>query len=408
MTDHPEAKPEGLLRRSWPWLRWVGVAIVLTIIGVEIYLILPSLEKAWHNLDRMRWDWVLLCIVAAGLSMDSYGQVQRALLRSAGVKVTQWRSVAVILAGNSMSQTLPAGAVMSPAFTYRQTRKWGASPVVASWQVVMSGLLAAAGLAVLGLTGAVLAGAKTSPFSILFSVCGFLAFLAVAQYLATHPEVLESLGARFLKWLNGIRDKDPQHGLARLHEIIDQTRAVKLKPKDMSIAFGWSLFNWVADVACLACACYAVGGKPSISGLMVAYAAGKAVATAIPLLPGGLGIMDGVLVPALASAGMTTAQAITGVLVYRLVSYVLVALVGWVVIAVMFRRAFSDATDIDEDEALLERAAEQAREQTAHQQSVAPQPDSDRTGNANPRRDAAPAAGDTGTDPSVKPDAQGS
>jgi uncharacterized protein (TIRG00374 family) len=325
------------------------VAIVLVIIGVEVYLILPSLENAWHHLDRMRWDMVLLCIVAAGLSMDSYGQVQRALLRSAGVKVTQWRSVAVILAGNSMSQTLPAGAVMSPAFTYRQTRKWGASPVVASWQVVMSGLLAAAGLAVLGLAGAILAGAKTSPFSIIFSICGFLAFLAVAQYLATHPEVIESLGTRFLRRLNGIRDKPTDHGVNRLHEIIEQTRAVKLNAKDMTIAFGWSLFNWIADVACLAFACYAVGGQPSISGLMVAYAAGKAVATAIPLLPGGLGVMDGVLVPALASAGMNAAEAVTGVLVYRLVSYVLVALVGWVVIAVMFRRSLSETGDPDED-----------------------------------------------------------
>lgn len=349
VTDHADEKPEGLLRRSWPWLRWVGVAIVLVIIGVEVYLILPSLENAWHHLDRMRWDMVLLCIVAAGLSMDSYGQVQRALLRSAGVKVTQWRSVAVILAGNSMSQTLPAGAVMSPAFTYRQTRKWGASPVVASWQVVMSGLLAAAGLAVLGLAGAILAGAKTSPFSIIFSICGFLAFLAVAQYLATHPEVIESLGTRFLRRLNGIRDKPTDHGVNRLHEIIEQTRAVKLNAKDMTIAFGWSLFNWIADVACLAFACYAVGGQPSISGLMVAYAAGKAVATAIPLLPGGLGVMDGVLVPALASAGMNAAEAVTGVLVYRLVSYVLVALVGWVVIAVMFRRSLSETGDPDED-----------------------------------------------------------
>lgn len=349
VTDHADEKPEGLLRRSWPWLRWVGVAIVLVIIGVEVYLILPSLENAWHHLDRMRWDMVLLCIVAAGLSMDSYGQVQRALLRSAGVKVTQWRSVAVILAGNSMSQTLPAGAVMSPAFTYRQTRKWGASPVVASWQVVMSGLLAAAGLAVLGLAGAILAGAKTSPFSIIFSICGFLAFLAVAKYLATHPEVIESLGTRFLRRLNGIRDKPTDHGVNRLHEIIEQTRAVKLNAKDMTIAFGWSLFNWIADVACLAFACYAVGGQPSISGLMVAYAAGKAVATAIPLLPGGLGVMDGVLVPALASAGMNAAEAVTGVLVYRLVSYVLVALVGWVVIAVMFRRSLSETGDPDED-----------------------------------------------------------
>ena len=89
----------------------------------------------------MNWRRIA-AIVAALLSMDSFAQVQRALLRSAGVKVRQWQSLSLILAANSVSQTMPGGQVLAPAFTYRETRKWGATPVVASWQVVMSGLLA--------------------------------------------------------------------------------------------------------------------------------------------------------------------------------------------------------------------------------------------------------------------------
>ena len=53
------------------------------------------------------------------------------------------------------------------------------------------------------------------------------------------------------------------------------------------MAFSWSLFNWIADVACLAFAAYAAGGKPSLAGLTVAYAAARAVGS-IPLMPGGL------------------------------------------------------------------------------------------------------------------------
>ncbi|MBR7540430.1 flippase-like domain-containing protein, partial [Mycobacterium tuberculosis] len=76
---------------------------------------------------------------------------------------------------------------------------------------------------------------------------------------------------------------------------------------------------------------------PSISGLMVAYAAGKAVGTAIPLLPGGIGVVDAVLVPALTSAGMPAADALTAVLVYRIVSYILIAAIGWIVIFFLFK-----------------------------------------------------------------------
>ncbi|WP_030175061.1 MULTISPECIES: YbhN family protein [Actinomycetes] len=336
----------GARRRFW-WVRWVVLALVLVVLAVEAYLVWPKLKETWVHIDDIEWEWVVLCILASMLSMDSFAQVQRALLRSAGLKIKQWQSLSVILAANSLSQTMPGGQVMAPAFTYRQTRKWGATPVVASWQVVMSGLLMGVGLAVLGLGGALLAGAKTSPFSIIFSISGFIAFALVAQYIARHPESIEGIGVTILRWINHVRDKAADHGVVRWREILVQLRAVQLKPKDTSIAFGWSLFNWVADVACLAFACYAVGGQPSIAGLMVAYAASKAVGTAIPLLPGGLGVVDGVLVPALTSAGMGAAESVTAVLVYRMVSYLLVALIGWVVIFVMFRGTYRAEDNVD-------------------------------------------------------------
>ncbi|WP_244176136.1 lysylphosphatidylglycerol synthase transmembrane domain-containing protein [Gordonia lacunae] len=348
--------------RFW-WVRWVLLAVVLVILAVEVVLIWPELKGAWFRIGEIQWHWVAACLVAAMLSMDSFAQVQRALLRSAGLRVTQWKSLSVILAANSLSQTMPGGQVLAPAFTYRETRKWGATPVIASWQVVMSGLLAGIGLAVLGFGGALLAGAKTSPFSVVFSVAGFLAVAVVLQYLASHPESLKSTGIRVLGWVNQLRNKPEDHGTERLFETLEQLRAVQLTKRDTSVAFGWSLFNWVADVACLMFACWAVDAHPSISGLMVAYAAGKAVGSAIPLLPGGIGVVDAVLVPALTSAGMPAADAITAVLIYRLISYVIVSAIGWVVIGIMFRnRIKRDDTFIDEverDAEALERAAEE-------------------------------------------------
>lgn len=329
------------------------LAVVLVVLAVEVVLIWPKLEQAAHRIGDLDWVWLVACVVAAVLSMDSFAQVQRALLRSAGVRVRQMQSLAVVLAANSLSQTMPGGQVIAPAFTYRETRKWGATPVVASWQVVMSGLLAGIGLAVLGFGGAVLAGAKTSPFSVIFSVVGFVAVAVVLQYLASHPESLQSTGERLLGWLNQMRSKPQDHGISRLSETLEQLRAVQLSRRDTTVAFGWSLFNWVADVACLMFACWAVGAHPGIAGLMVAYAAGKAVGTAVPLLPGGIGVVDAVLVPALTSAGMPAADALTAVLVYRIISYVLIAAIGWVVVLLRFRsRIRSDDTieqEIDQD-----------------------------------------------------------
>ena len=110
------------------------------------------------------------------------------------------------------------------------------------------------------------------------------------------------------------------------------------------IAFGWSLFNWIADVACLAFAAYAAGGHPSLAGLTVAYAAARAVGS-IPLMPGGLLVVEAVLVPGLVSSGMTLASAISAMLIYRLVSWIFISAIGWVVFFFMFRTE----KDIDPD-----------------------------------------------------------
>lgn len=345
----PETRGADDAPKRWNWQRWVrigGLVLVVVILSVEGYLMWPHLARAWERVGDIRWGWVAAAVVAALASMDSFAQVQRVLMRSAGVRVNQRESLAVILASNSISQTMPGGQVLAPAFIYRESRKWGASPVVASWQLVMSGLLAGVGLAVLGLGGALLAGAKTSPFSVVFSVIGFIAFAATLQYLASHPEILENLGRRVLGWINDIRDKPADHGVARLQRILVQLQAVKLRRRDGAAAFGWSFFNWIADVACLAFACYAIGVHPGFAGLMVAYAAGKAVGSAVPLLPGGIGVVDAVLVPALTSAGMPLADAITAVIIYRVVSYLFIAIVGWVVIAFRYRSAISSRDEI--------------------------------------------------------------
>lgn len=338
---------ENPARRNWRrWLRVGIVVLVVVILSVEAWFVWPHLEQAWDHIGEINWWWVLACIVAALASMDSYAQVQRVLMGSAGVRVRQRESLAVILASNSISQTMPGGQVLAPAFIYRESRKWGATPVVASWQLVMSGLLAGVGLAVLGLGGALLAGAKTSPYSVVFSVVGFVAFAIVMQYVATHPETLEGPGRRVLGWINNLRDKPREHGVERLKRILDQLQSVQLKRRAAGEAFAWSLFNWVADVVCLAFACYAVGAEPGFAALMVAYAAGKAVGTALPLLPGGIGVVDAVLISAFTASGIPAADALLAVLIYRIVSYLLIALIGWVVVAMRYRGAISSRDDI--------------------------------------------------------------
>jgi uncharacterized protein (TIRG00374 family) len=323
-------------RGKYWWVRWAVIALALIVLAVEASLVWDQLAKAWMSLLSANWWWVLAAVAAAMLSMHSFAQIQRTLLRSAGVVVHQWRSEAAFYAGNALSTTMPGGPVLSATFVYRQQRSWGASPVVASWQLVMSGALQVVGLALLGLGGAFLLGAKNNPFSLLFTLGGFVALLLLAQAVATRPELIDGIGIRVLGWVNSARGKPPETGLRKWRETLDQLESVSLNRRELAVAFSWSFFNWVADVACLAFAAYAAGGKPSLAGLTVAYAAARAVGS-IPLMPGGLLVVEAVLVPGLVSSGMTLPDAISGMLIYRLVSWIFISSIGWVVFFFMFR-----------------------------------------------------------------------
>jgi putative heme transporter len=343
LTLAREATPRG---KHW-WLRWVILGIVATVLAVEIALGWHQLAKAWMSLYEANWWWLLASVLAAAASMHSFAQIQRTLLKSAGVHVKQLRSEAAFYAANSLSTTLPGGPVLSATFLLRQQRIWGASTVVASWQLVMSGVLQAVGLALLGLSGAFLLGAKNNPFSLLFTLGGFVALLLLAQAVASRPELIDGIGSRVLSWVNSVRGKPADTGLDKWRETLMQLESVSLGRRDLGVAFGWSMFNWIADVACLGFAAYAAGDHASVAGLTVAYAAARAVGT-IPLMPGGLLVVEAVLVPGLVSSGMSLPSAISAMLLYRLISWLLIAAVGWVVFFFMFRTE-NIATSDDDD-----------------------------------------------------------
>jgi uncharacterized protein (TIRG00374 family) len=335
-------------RGKYWWLRWVILGIVAVVLAIEVSLGFDQLAKAWTSVYEANWWWLLAAVVAAAASMHSFAQIQRTLLKSAGVQVRQLRSEAAFYAANSLSTTLPGGPVLSATFLLRQQRIWGASTVVASWQLVMSGVLQAVGLALLGLGGAFFLGAKNNPFSLLFTLGGFVALLILARAVASRPELIDGIGSRILARANSIRGKPADTGLDRWRETLMQLESVSLGRRDLGVAFSWSMFNWIADVACLGFAAYAAGDHASVAGLTVAYAAARAVGT-IPLMPGGLLVVEAVLVPGLVSSGMSLPNAISAMLIYRLISWLLISAIGWVVFFFVFRTENVTVPDDDTD-----------------------------------------------------------
>jgi uncharacterized protein (TIRG00374 family) len=146
---------------------------------------------------------------------------------------------------------------------------------------------------------------------------------------------------------NRIRKRAADEGMAKVRDILAQLESVDLGTRDGSLTVLWAFGHRLGDIACLATACYAVGADPKLSGLLITYAVGKAVGT-IPFAPGGLVLVDATLIATLTStAGLTAPQAIASAFVYRAISFILVAIVGWIVFLILYRRRQHEDLDYD-------------------------------------------------------------
>ncbi|WP_176459768.1 lysylphosphatidylglycerol synthase transmembrane domain-containing protein [Rhodococcus sp. OK302] len=321
-------------------VKYAKVAIMVSvaaILGVEAYFIFPELQKYWPNRNNIQLEWFLGAIAFAAISMDSFAQVQRVLLRSAGIVVPQRESVAAIYAANSISMTVPGGPVLSTAFLYKRQREWGATPGIASWQLLIGGALQGIGLAVLGILGTGSLGTSGNKLSLAISLAGMLLLIAVGIFFSKSGTAAKSLIAGILRQVNVLFKRPADSGNDKVVNFFYQLESVELRKRNLASAFGWSIFNWISDIGCLLCACYATGSDISIAAVAVAYSASKVAGTATPWIPGGIGVVDVVLIAMLVSSGIPPAEAGLAVLVYRIVSLVLVTVAGWVIFLVKYR-----------------------------------------------------------------------
>ena len=100
------------------------------------------------------------------------------------------------------------------------------------------------------------------------------------------------------------------------------------RPGKFTMLLGGSAVVALSYVVAVYFATRAFGGDLPFASVAVAYLAGAAVATAAPT-PGGLGALEVAVITALAAAGMDRAIAVPAVFLYRLATFWLPILPGW-------------------------------------------------------------------------------
>jgi uncharacterized protein (TIRG00374 family) len=310
-----------------PRLRWAARALMLGALAACVAVFhddLPDLGAVWHVIIHAGPGWLACAVVAQVASMGMFARVQRRLLRAGGVRMSLPRAIRMTYAGNALSTTLPAGPAISVAFNFRQYRRAGAPARLATTVVLLGGAIMTSAYAVVALA-ALVAEPRSRSFAV--AALGLLAMFAgiLAVAARRRGSELSAMARRIVCPVLGHRLAAPFTGGLR------EGRAdLRLRPADWAMLTGASLLNWVFDILSLAAAGRAVGLHAALYAITLAYFAAQAAGSLVPLLPGGLGAIEGSLAASLVAFGAVAAPAGAAVALYRLVSFWGVMGAGWI------------------------------------------------------------------------------
>jgi undecaprenyl-diphosphatase len=127
------------------------------------------------------------------------------------------------------------------------------------------------------------------------------------------------------------------HVVTFVKRSINSIVVLSRSPVKLAALFGGSLGVTLAYICALAAAVAAFSGDVSIAEVGAVYLGASVLAAAAPT-PGGLGAMEAALVAGLTGVGMASGPAVAAVLSYRLATYWLPILPGWLSFHILERR----------------------------------------------------------------------
>jgi putative heme transporter len=325
-------------RRRRPRLRQVlgPLVSVAIIVGVFWYFLpqFTSISAVWASIRSMTWWQMSLLALAAMWNLATYWIVMVATMPG----LTYRQASVVTESSTAVSNTLPAGGAVGIAMSYSMYSSWGFSRSRSSVSLLVAGVwnnFAKLAMPVLALalvaftgggggTGRILAG--------VLGIAGLAAAVTLFALLLRSEDSAHRIGlaaARLVSAVLHVLRRPPVHGWELATVKFRKRTLLLLRARWGRITVA-TLISHLSLFLVLLLALRFVGvteAQVSWADALAIFAFARLL-TAIPLTPGGLGVVELALITGLSAAGGMRAQVAAGVLIFRALTYVLPIPVG--------------------------------------------------------------------------------
>lgn len=309
-------------RGAWAIPRRIAIFLVFAVM-VE-YLVVPQLagaRRAVSLLASVNPGWLVAGVVLEAAAVGCYAQLTRMLLplEHRPRLVDLMRTTVATL---GLSHVVPGGTAVSSSFNFRLLTQLGVPPTEVGFALATQALGSAVVLNVLLWFGLVLSIPLRGfdPLYATAALVGAALLAAVAAAVVLFTRGQERVATFVCRFGGRAPFLDGDRLATALARVADRLREMAADPRLLVRACGWAAANWLLDAASLWVFLAAFGFQASPDALIVAFGLANVLA-AIPVTPGGLGVIEAILVATLVGFGADRGPVLLGVVTYRLVNF---------------------------------------------------------------------------------------
>jgi uncharacterized protein (TIRG00374 family) len=300
----------------------IGRLLIVALI-IE-YLVVPQIagtRDAIKHLTQVSPLYVFVGVVLEALAIISYAQLTRAVLPP-DTDPGLFTVSRIQLTTLSVSHCVPGGSAAGSSLAYRLLTGAGVRGSDVGFALAAESLGSAVVLNVIFWIALVVSIPVwgLSPLYFTAALIGAVlvgAFISLVLLFSRGELIADRVLRRLTRRLPFVDEDAVQSLFVRLSE---RLRTLAHERRVLARAVGWAAANWLLDAASLFVFLGAFGKWVNPDGLLVAYGLANILA-AIPLTPGGLGVIEATLTTTLVGFDTTRVVAILGVVAYRLVNF---------------------------------------------------------------------------------------
>ena len=345
-----------------------GVLASAGILGVLIFKNFTALLKVSHSIEGA-WVWAAL-----GCSAVSYVMVGLALeevLLILGYVLTLPELLGIALVSTTANYFVSTAGVSGFALKAHLLRKRQVPYGITLTASVVSSAILYLVLAVIIAQGLVylFINMRGTRIAIMESVLGLAVLLAVTVPLLIfllNRELRSRIARQLFSWANhGVyffsQSEIPREDFEEFEEQLARgLERIREGSHGLAKTVVYTCLDWLFCMATLLFAFRAVGISLSIGHLSAGFTAGQA-ATLMPLLPGGLGVVEGSMAAVFEGLGVNWEKALVAVLLYRIAYY---AVPGMASVFVLWGLKVSEPALLEET--VRDTLPEELRRQAEH------------------------------------------